>query len=270
MATRTVYAAASALAATTFLVVLMKLTPSVPQPQYYHDFADKRELFGIPYAVNVMSNFPFLAIGLMGLILCHYGNYFNISLQGEKWAWTCFYVGVTAVAFGSSYYHLKPDDGRLMWDRLPMTIAFTSVVAIFIIERIDEKKGTLSIIPLVMAGIISVVYWRQAYYFDSLIYTWFFDDLRLYALAQSLPFIAIALIAILFPPMYTHSMYWLWAAGFYQLALVQEATDRVIYMSTLHIVSGHTLKHLSAAMGPVILTLMLTKRSIDVKREKSL
>lgn len=52
-----------------------------------------------------------------------------------------------------------------------MTVSLTSIVAIFIIERIDEKKGTTSIIPLVMAGIISVVYWRQAYYFICFIYT---------------------------------------------------------------------------------------------------
>jgi hypothetical protein len=41
----------------------------------------------------------------------------------------------------------------------------------------------------------------------------FFDDLRPYALVQFLPCIAIPLMAILLPPMYTHSTYWLWAAG---------------------------------------------------------
>ena len=29
-------------------------------------------------------------------------------------------------AVGSSYYHLAPDNERLFWDRLPMTIAFSS------------------------------------------------------------------------------------------------------------------------------------------------
>jgi hypothetical protein len=41
-----------------------------------------------------------------------------------------------------------------------MTVAFTSIVAIFIIERIDERKGTVSIIPLLLAGVISIAYWR--------------------------------------------------------------------------------------------------------------
>ncbi|KAI5448600.1 uncharacterized protein LOC127085664 [Lathyrus oleraceus] len=251
MRKRTAYSLAVALVC---FIVLMILTPSIPQSQDYHNFADQRTFFGIPNALDVISNFPFLIIGLIGLVLCHHGNYFKLSLQGELWGWTCFYVGVAAVAVGSSYYHLKPDDARLVWDRLPMTVAFTSIIAIFIIERIDERKGMISIIPLVLAGVISIMYWR------------FFDDLRPYALVQFVPIIAIPVMAILLPPMYTHSTYWLWAAGFYLLAKVLEATDDVVYKWTNHIVSGHTLKHLFAAMVPVFLTLMLAKRSEEPER----
>ncbi|XP_065872678.1 uncharacterized protein [Euphorbia lathyris] len=235
-------------------IVLMIVTPSIPQSEEYHDFADQREFFGIPNTLNVISNFPFLVVGVVGLVLCFYGNYFNLSLQGELWGWTCFYIGVAAVAFGSGYYHLKPNDARLVWDRLPMTVAFTSIIAIFIIERIDERKGAISILPLVLAGIISIAYWR------------FFDDLRPYAVIQFVPCLVIPLMAILLPPMYTHSVFWLWAAGFYLLAKVEEATDKPIYRWTHHIVSGHTLKHLCAAMVPVFLTLMLAKRSIETER----
>ncbi|KHN11231.1 hypothetical protein glysoja_023295 [Glycine soja] len=256
MRKRTVYAWLVALLC---FLVLMIVTPSIPQSQEYHDFADHRTFLGIPNALNVISNFPFLVIGLVGLVLCYHGNYFRLSLQGELWGWTCFYVGVAAVAVGSSFYHLKPDDARLVWDRLPMTVAFTSIMAIFIIERIDERKGTVSIIPLVLAGIISIVYWRQ-----------FFDDLRPYALVQFVPCIVIPLMAILLPPMYTHSTYWLWAAGSYLLAKVLEATDDVIYEWTRHIVSGHTLKHLVAAMVPVFLTFMLAKRSVEPERQSLL
>lgn len=55
-------------------------------------------------------------------------------------------------------------------------------------------------------------------------------------------------------------------AGFYLLAKGEEAADKPIYGWTHHIVSGHTLKHLCAAMVPVFLTLMLAKRSIDTQR----
>lgn len=235
-------------------VVLMLVTPAIPQSQEYHNFADHREFFGIPNTLNVISNFPFLVVGLVGLVLCYYGNYFKLSLPGELCGWTFFFVGVAAVAFGSSYYHLKPNDARLVWDRLPMTVAFTSIIAIFIIERVDARKGTFSIVPLILAGIISILYWR------------FFDDLRPYAVVQFVPIIAIPVMAILLPPMYTHSTYWLWAAGFYLLAKVEEAADVAIYNLSHQIVSGHTIKHLFAAMVPVFLTLMLAKREVAEER----
>ncbi|CAN1305308.1 hypothetical protein LINPERPRIM_LOCUS26488, partial [Linum perenne] len=261
MQKRTIYAWAVAIVC---FVVLMLVTPAIPQSQEYHDFADHRHFLGIPNMLNVVSNFPFLVIGLIGLVLCYHGNYFKLSLQGELWGWTCFFVGVGAVAFGSAYYHLEPNDARLVWDRLPMTIAFTSIIAIFIIERIDEQKGMISLIPLILAGIISIAYWR------------FFDDLRPYAVIQFVPCIAIPLMAILLPPMYTHSTYWLWAAvfmplvaAFYLIAKVEEAADDPIYNLTQHIVSGHTLKHLCAAMVPVFLTLMLAKRTVQTERLNS-
>ncbi|XP_031383006.1 uncharacterized protein LOC116197120 [Punica granatum] len=255
MRRRTLYAWGVAIAC---FVVLMIVTPAIPQSEAYHDFADQREFFGIPNFLNVVSNFPFLVVGLVGLVLCYYGNYFKLSLQGELLGWTCFFLGVAAVAFGSSYYHLKPNDARLVWDRLPMTIAFTSIVAIFIIERIDERKGMISIVPLLLAGALSILYWR------------FFDDLRPYAIIQFVPCIAIPIMAILLPPMYTHSTYWLWAAAFYLIAKIEEAADKPIYKWTHHFVSGHTLKHLCAAMVPVFLTLMLAKRTIDLERQSLL
>ncbi|KAH0451523.1 hypothetical protein IEQ34_018822 [Dendrobium chrysotoxum] len=232
-------------------LVLMIVTPSIPQSEEYHNFADQRKLFfGIPNTLNVVSNVPYLVVGVVGLILCYHGNYFRLSLEGELWGWSCFFVGVAAVAFGSSYYHAMPNDARLVWDRLPMTIAFTSIVAIFIIERIDEKTGTTSIAPLIVAGVLSIL---------------FFDDLRPYAVVQFLPCIAIPLMTILMPPMYSHSTYWLWAAAFYLLAKVEEAEDKPIYKFTHHVVSGHTLKHLCAAMVPIFLTLMLAKRSVETE-----
>ncbi|PKA46984.1 hypothetical protein AXF42_Ash011658 [Apostasia shenzhenica] len=246
-------------AAIVIFVVLMVVTPAIPQSQEYHNFADQRGLFlGLPNTLNVISNFPFLIVGIVGLILCHYGNYFKLSLEGEIWGWSCFFIGVAAVAFGSSYYHLMPNDARLVWDRLPMTIAFTSIVAIFVIERIDENTGKASIAPLILAGILSILYWR------------FFDDLRPYAVVQFVPCIAIPLMAILMPPMYTHSSYWLWAAGFYLLAKVEEAEDKPIYKLTHRVISGHTLKHLSAAMVPVFLTVMLARRSVEAERYNSI
>ena len=43
------------------------LLPPIVQNQDYHDFADQRTLFGIPNFWNVVSNIPFIGIGVVGL-----------------------------------------------------------------------------------------------------------------------------------------------------------------------------------------------------------
>ena len=48
------------------LVALLPLPPLL-QNQDYHQFADQRELFGIPNFWNVVSNLPFIAVGAIGL-----------------------------------------------------------------------------------------------------------------------------------------------------------------------------------------------------------
>jgi hypothetical protein len=49
------------------LVALLPLPPLL-QDQSYHQFADQRELFGIPNFWNVVSNLPFVAVGAVGLL----------------------------------------------------------------------------------------------------------------------------------------------------------------------------------------------------------
>jgi hypothetical protein len=106
-------------------VVLMIVTPRIPQDQKYHQFADRRNFIGVPNTLNVISNFPFLVIGIVGLVLTIHGNNFGFSLKGEVLGWAAFFVGITATSFGSAYYHLNPNDARLVWDRLPVCLLFS-------------------------------------------------------------------------------------------------------------------------------------------------
>ncbi|MDH5750231.1 MAG: hypothetical protein OEY85_13050, partial [Rhodospirillales bacterium] len=41
--------------------------PPIPQPASYHGFADRRSFLGIPNFADVMSNFGFLIVGVLGL-----------------------------------------------------------------------------------------------------------------------------------------------------------------------------------------------------------
>ena len=108
--------------------ILLWLLPPLHQNEDYHHFADQRTLLEIPNFWNVVSNAPFAIVGLLGLI----------ALGGA--ASRILFAGVFLTAFGSAYYHLAPDDARLVWDRLPMTIVFMTLFALVINERIRPIK----------------------------------------------------------------------------------------------------------------------------------
>jgi len=221
------------------LVALLPLPPLL-QDQSYHQFADRREILGIPNFWNVVSNLPFIAVGAAGLL----------RFRGEPITFVLF-TGLFLTGFGSSYYHLDPNDGTLFWDRLPMTLCFAAILSAVVEERVDPKAGAILLRPLLAIGIFSLLLWRWT------------DDLRLYAWAQFFPFIALVLILHFFPPKYTGSSYWIAAAALYALAKLFEYLDAEIY-SFGSILSGHTLKHLAAAgAGFAILRLFQVRHPID-------
>ena len=204
------------------LVGLLWLPP-IPQDQNYHDFADQRTLLGIPNFWNVVSNAPFIAIGVAGLW----------QLRRDP-AVAVLFLGILLTGFGSAYYHLDPDDSTLFWDRLPMAISFMAILAIAIEERVDVKTGAVLLLPLVAIGIFSLLLWR------------WIGDLRLYGWVQFFPCVVLLLLFLSFPPKYTGTSYWLVAAALYVLAKLFEYFDEAIY-SAGSVLSGHTLKHLAAA-----------------------
>ena len=221
------------------LVALLPLPPLL-QDQSYHQFADQRELFGVPNFWNVASNLPFIAVGAIGLA------------QSRRDATTfVLFAGIFLTGFGSSYYHLDPNDDTLFWDRLPMTLCFAAILAAVVEERVDAKAGAMLLRPLLAIGIFSLLLWRWT------------DDLRLYAWAQFFPFLALVLILSLFPAKYTGTSYWVSAAALYALAKLLEYYDHAVY-SFGGILSGHTLKHLAAAAACfAILRLFQVRRPLE-------
>jgi hypothetical protein len=155
-------------------------------------------------------------------------------------------------AFGSAYYHLQPNNARLVWDRLPMTIAFMAIVAALIAERISVQTGLWLLPVLVVTGMASVLVWYQSEMNGA-------GDLRFYATVQAYSLLFL-LIALLLPPRYTRSSDLVIIAGFYVLAKVLETFDKPIFDALGHVVSGHTLKHLAAAGAAYWILRMLQRR----------
>lgn len=237
-----------------FAIFVALLAPPIAQDPAYHDFADKRAFFGIHNFGDVVGNLPFTLFGLMGLyvVWCRRAN---VTMRGERALWSLFFFGAALVGLGSGYYHLDPNNETLVWDRLPMTIAFMSFFALVIMERIREKAG-LRLAPfLLLLGIASVFYWD---YTESLGR----GDLRPYALVQFLPLLLIPLMLWLFPARYTGLKYLGLTLGWYVLAKLLEHFDEAVFEITHQAVSGHTLKHIAAAFGVYTMLLYIKKREV--------
>ena len=241
------------LAFTLAVVVVTVSLPPIPQWQSYHNFADRRAWLGIPNFCDVGSNVLFAVAGLWGLVFLFRGKASGQFLdQREKWPYAFVFLGLLLTAFGSSYYHLAPDDARLVWDRLPMTIAFMALVAAMLAERISVPAGLYLLPVLILMGMASVLVWWHGEQRGA-------GDLRFYAAVQVCAVLLLPLMLLL-RPRYTRGVDFAVIFGFYVLAKILEMADRQIFSLARHSVSGHTLKHLAAGAAGLWILRMLEKR----------
>ena len=227
----------------------------IRQDQRYHDFADDRVWLGIPNAVDTLSSLAFLVVGIAGLVFLwrrrHGSRHFDTS--SETFAYWFLFAALAGIGIGSAYYHLAPNDARLVWDRLPMSIAFMSLLAAVISERLDRAWGIRLLLPLVLLGMASVGYWAA------------FDDLRPYGLVQFGSMTLLLVFAVRRPSRYTRGRMLLVVLLLYAIAKGCELYDREIYRLG-EWVSGHTLKHLVGALAGYVILWQLKTRTL-AKRE---
>ena len=230
------------LVVTVLLFGSIPFIPRIPQPQSYHDFADQRSWLGVPNFGNVASNLPFAVSGAMGLVfLCSPAASQKFLDSRERVPYFFVFLGLFLTAFGSGYYHFHPNNATLLWDRLPMTIAFMGIISALIAERISVTAGLYALGPLLLLGAASPVQWYLSELHGH-------GDLRFYASVQIAAVLALPLFLLLFSGRYTRSSDFVIIAAFYVLAKLLETFDQQIF--TLgHIVSGHTLKHLAASLS---------------------
>jgi hypothetical protein len=218
-------------------LILAFLIKPIPQSAAYHQFADTRTAWGIENFFNVISNLPFIIIGCIGLALLPKAR------KGQLLAYSFLFIGIFLTGFGSGYYHLNPNNDTLVYDRIPMTIVFMALLSATISETINARLGRILLFPLLFVGIGSVLYWH---FTESAGH----GDLRLYGLVQFYPVLFIPLVLILFPS----AQAWpgvrqlVCVVAWYVVAKVFEYFDWQIY-DIGHFVSGHTLKHLAAAVS---------------------
>jgi hypothetical protein len=110
---------------------VMFLFPAIPQDEAYHSFADARVFLGVPNGLNVISNAFFLLVGILGIRFVFSDGAQRTGAFAdprERWPYFVFFVGVALTAFGSSYYHLNPNDHTLVWDRIPILYVLAKIL----------------------------------------------------------------------------------------------------------------------------------------------
>ena len=233
----------------------MLLVSPIPQDPGYHRLADGRAWAGIPNALNVLSNVGFVLVGALGLSFTLGARAVSgLAFEDprERWPYVVFFGGLLLTGFGSAYYHWEPGNARLAWDRLPLAVTIMGLLDATVAERIGVRLALRLLGPLVALASLSVGYWHVTEQRGA-------GDLRLYALVQFFPLVAIPLMLWLFPARYTRSGDLLAAAVTYAVAKVPELTDGWVYTMT-RVVSGHTLKHLMAAVAGYWVLSMLEHR----------
>ena len=242
-----------ALAALTVISIAAALwLPALPQPLGYHDFADHRAWFGIANFLDVASNLAFALAGAAGLVVALRART-RFELPIERLPYAIFFSGMLLTAGGSAFYHLAPDNARLFWDRLPMTIAFTSLLAAQVSDRISVRAGLALLVPMLIVGAGSVVYWRVTENAGA-------GNVVPYAVLQAYAGLALALLVWLLPSRYTRGGDVWWVLAGYAVAKVGEQFDRQM-LELGHVVSGHTLKHVAAGGAGLAVCRMLALRA---------
>lgn len=217
--------------------------PPIAQDQAYHAFADRRTLFGIPNAANILSNAAFVLVGGFGVARLASANRAGFPSATQAGLW-CVALGLVGAGIGSAWYHADPNDTTLAWDRLPMTLVFAGVLGAALAQRVGRTVGGIALALLAALGVASVVHWRLT------------GDLSLYAAIQYGG--AAALGALLLATGNRGDPFrWWWVLGWYALAKAFEVADGAIWQATGGLVAGHVLKHLAAAVAGATLFLPL-------------
>jgi len=215
----------------------------IAQLDRYNEFADARALLGLPNAADVLSNAGFALVAAWGFWALRGKR--DHPLLASAWpGYVLFLCAIALAAIGSSFYHLAPDNDRLVWDRLPIALACAGLLAAVHAETQGSSRWLLP--ALVAAAIASVAWWSVTESFGA-------GDLRAYLLLQAAPLILIPLWQWIYGSPREDRVAFGIAIALYALAKVFELNDRAVF-DALTFISGHTIKHLLAVTAAAVLT----------------
>lgn len=233
------------LAAVALAITLACFGPAVAQYANYHAFADQRVLWGLPFAMDVLSNLPFALLGVWGLVRLRnwqrplarrVGFAVQLPCDAQLPLGRLFFAGLLLTALCSSYYHLQPNDLGLAIDRMGMLAAFAGLMGLAAADRISARAGQWTAAAVLALGPVAVAMWALT------------GNLLPWSVVQGGGMLLIVCLALRKPLIGARGVP-LVAVAWYVLAKVLELGDHQVLAWTDGLVSGHTLKHLAAAMA---------------------
>lgn len=238
------------------IVWVAVIMPPTSQSSEYHQFVDQRIYFGIPNFFNVVSNIFLLFSGLAGLVFLLRPRKFLIHKSfiklSERWPYFILFLSVILASLSSTYYHLAPDNARLVWDRMPIAIGIMTLLAIVLIERISINIGFILLPFLIIFGAGSVMYWYWGEQYGL-------GNLNYYIVVQFYSILVIILLGKFFSSRYTRGADIYIVIIFYAFAKLAEITDYEIY-SLGQVISGHSIKHFFVGLAVFWIIYMLQMR----------
>lgn len=242
----------SLLALAVLLVSTAVLGPSVAAPTLGGaPFADGQSWRALPNAMDVLSNLPFAALGIWGLRWLHWLDRAHERLQDVAplpqattpppfnvldCAWM-FFAGLILTALGSAFYHLQPDDLRLAADRAGMAVAFAGLVGFAVCERVSARAGWPAAWVTLAGGLLAAAVCHRS------------GNALPWAVVQFGGLALVLALSLARPVAGAIGLKLGWVVFFYALAKLFELADHAIFEVTGRLVSGHSLKHLTAALA---------------------
>jgi len=239
----------------TFTVVVFS-RPPIPQDVAYHHLADTRGAFGVANGLNVLSNVPFALVGIFGMATVTRRYRGEAEDHEARWSgpYVALFAGMALTALGSSYYHLAPDNARLVWDRLPMSIVCAGLLTVVLSACVGARVARRLFVPMLASAVASVVYWHWSEVHGA-------GDLRPYVLVQYGSLLAIAMMLALFRGRVRGERYLVAGLLAYGIAKAFEMADALVFAITRQAVSGHTIKHLIGAAALACIVAALKPRT---------
>nr|MBL8412462.1 hypothetical protein [Dechloromonas sp.] len=241
-------------AVTACCILALLVHGPLPQPADYHAFADTADFLRIGRGRDVLSNLGFALAGLWGMARL-WPQRRHPAIASGFTGYTLLLLGLVLTAAGSAYYHLAPDNDRLLLDRLPIALACAGLLAGVWAETGLPRPYALPLAGGLAAYAVASVFWWYGTERAGA------GDLRPYILLQILPILLIPLRQAIYGSPAADRLSFGLALGLYVLAKLAEIYDAPLLGLSAGLLSGHSLKHLLATAAAALIVGRLVHRT---------